>query len=806
VLAVLAVHGQTGISREKLAALLWPESNEANARNSLKQALHVLRHEISADVTSGITELRLNPQSVSSDLAEVERLLADNDLEAAAKAYSGPFLDGFHLGGDTAEFDHWVDNERARLERRYVETMETLAHRATANGDLGSALRWWRRLSDLAPLDSRYAGRVAAALVALDDRVGALRHIETHRAALKRELDLPLGAELEQLAMTIRAAPHVTVLPSTDDRATSLEALATATRLPDAPPGIPAPAASSGQRIRALRTLAITGCLGVIIALGAGAAWKYSSPRTPIDANGVAVMSTLGRRDGAPADTLARMLASTIARRLTSATPARVIAIPPGRGGDARAAAQAAGARLLVLVSSLTPTGPLEVTVSSAGTGEQLWNERMDAGGARTSEPVTTDSLAERAATAVAVRLDGNLVNWIASSSQPTSLDSYHEFARGLALYVDIQPGNAAPHFVEAARDTGFTMALVLAAWSDIDAERAQVADSIVKSLQPRRLPPLDRALVNHLAAVLNHDLAVEYAASLAVSAAAPRSEWRYLQAESAIKLGRSGETVRVLDEVGPDRGWLRGFLGYWMLLGRALHHLGKYDRELSMMTAARARFPTNRILIQNQLKALAGLGRLGAVDSTIDYALTLRQKGNWGDLQPMDQTVLELKAHGQNEAAQRLARRTLAWMHAQPPGDQKNWATSFPYFLYYAGALAEARRQLERPGLIEPDDYELPTLLAVICAEEGDRQAAEKIDRRIDRRLAGITDPLQRADRLMDRASIAASLGDGPTAVRMIRDAYRAGFEWRNVIHILPGFDHIRGYPPYEALIGPVE
>jgi tetratricopeptide (TPR) repeat protein len=349
-------------------------------------------------------------------------------------------------------------------------------------------------------------------------------------------------------------------------------------------------------------------------------------------------------------------------------------------------------------------------------------------------------------------------------------------------------------------------MALVLAAWSDIDAERAQVADSIVKSLQPRRLPPLDRALVNHLAAVLNHDLAVEYAASLAVSAAAPRSEWRYLQAESAIKLGRSGETVRVLDEVGPDRGWLRGFLGYWMLLGRALHHLGKYDRELSMMTAARARFPNNRILIQNQLKALAGLGRLGAVDSTIDYALTLRQKGNWGDLQPMDQTVLELKAHGQNEAAQRLARRTLAWMHAQPPGDQKNWATSFPYFLYYAGALAEARRQLERPGLIEPDDYELPTLLAVICAEEGDRQAAEKIDRRIDRRLAGITDPLQRADRLMDRASIAASLGDGPTAVRMIRDAYRAGFEWRNVIHILPGFDHIRGYPPYEALIGPVE
>jgi DNA-binding SARP family transcriptional activator/tetratricopeptide (TPR) repeat protein len=802
VLAVLAVHGKTGISREKLAALLWPESNEANARNSLKQALHVLRQEIGRDATSGTTELRLNPVSVSCDLAEFERLLADNSLEAAAEVYSGHFLDGFHLGGDAAEFDHWVDIERARLERQYLEAAETLAQRAAKAGDPGSALRWWRRLSDHAPLDSRYVGRVAAAHLALDDQAGALRHIETHRAALERELDLPLGAELEQLVTTIRAAPQIAALPSTDDRAASLEALETAPALSDAPPAVPAPPVSSGRRVRSLRILAVAGCAGVIVALGAWASTLSRERRTPVDAYGVAVLSTRGRRDDAAADTLARMLASTIARRLTAGTRARVIALPPAREEDARASAHGASAQLLVLVSSLAPTGPLEVTVSNTGNGEQLWNERIDAGAARTSARVSLDSLAERAATAVAVRLDANLANWIDNSSSPTSLDAYREFGSGLALYVDIQPSNAALHFVAAARDTGFTMALVLAAWANVYAGQAHAADSIVRSLQPRRLPTLDRALVNHLAAVLSHNLAAEYEASLAVSAAAPRSEWRYLQAESALRLGRSGETVRVLDEVGPDRGWLRGSSGYWTLLERALHHLGKYDRELSIMTLALARFPADRILIQGKLKALAALGRLEAVDSTIDYALTLRPKGNWGDTPTMDQAVLELNAHGQKAAAQRLARRTLDWMRVQPSDDQKAWTAAVPEFLYYAGAPAEARRQLERLRATEPDDDANLTLLAVICVEQGDRPAAEKIDRQ----LARIADPARRADILMDRASIAASLGDGPTAVGMIRDAYRAGYGWRSVIHLLWGFDRIRGYPPFEALIGPVE
>jgi len=824
VLAVLAMHADAGISREKLAALLWPESNEANARNSLKQALHVLRHEITTNVVIGTADLRLNLALVSCDLAEVELLLRENRLEDAAEAYAGPFLDGFHLGGDAAEFEQWVENERSRLERRYATGTEALARRATSAGDQGSALRWWRRLSDLAPLDSRYAERVAATLNALDDRAGALRHIDVHRTALQKEVGLPLGAELEQLMTAIRTAPHVTVHltaegpPSPAEfvvgvRAPPISDVSIDRTQPDSaePSRVaaegarqsPANTSSAPPEVSIARRLILVACLGAVAVLAATTAWRYSVVKPPpIDARRVAVMTSVRRRDNPYADTLATILSETIARRLTAATAAHVIMLPPVDATDARAASQRSGASLLVLVSFLNKTGPLEVTVSSATTGEQLSNEEIDVVAPRHAERAGADSVAERTATAVAVRLDSNLALWIDGSSRPTSLASYQAAARGLALYADLRSKDAALYFTAAARDTAFTMALVLEAWADYDASQPRVADSIVRSLKPRRLRMLDVAMVNHLSAVLSHDLGAEYQASLAVSAAAPHSEWRYLQAESALKLGRSAETVRVLDEMGPDLGWLKGYSGYWILLERALHYSGKHDRELAVMTVAATRFPTNRILIQGQLKALAALGRVAGVDSTIDYALTLRQKGNWGDIQPMDQTVRELSAHGQKDAAQRLALRTLAWMRVQPPQEQKQWLPAVPEFLYYAGLSDSAQRLLQRLRISEPNDYENLTLLAVICVEHGDRATA----RTIDLQLASISDPALRADLLMDRASIAASLGDRATAVRMIRDAYRAGFEWRNVIHVLLGFDRIRGYAPFEALIRPVE
>ena len=260
--------------------------------------------------------------------------------------------------------------------------------------------------------------------------------------------------------------------------------------------------------------------------------------------------------------------------------------------------------------------------------------------------------------------------------------------------------------------------------------------------------------------------------------------------------------TVHLLDEMGPDLGWLHSSFAYWALFTRALHFLGEDERALAVSKAALERFPTNRILIQGQLKALAGLGKTSEVEAAVEQALTLRPKGTWGDAQPMDQTVWELRAHGQPEAARRLAVRTLAWLKEQPAATQTDLAELIPFFLYQADSLSAARRALEHIVAAAPsDDYHL-SFLAVVCAELGDKTTARRIAAQLRRPVA----PPLLGDQLMDRATVAASLDERESAVGLIRDAYRAGYEWRTVVHIEPGMSHLRGYPPYEALIHSVD
>src|SRR2546428_817640 len=58
-LALLATTGRSGISRDKLVAYLWPDSDAELARNSLSQALSSLRREFGReDLVLGSVELR----------------------------------------------------------------------------------------------------------------------------------------------------------------------------------------------------------------------------------------------------------------------------------------------------------------------------------------------------------------------------------------------------------------------------------------------------------------------------------------------------------------------------------------------------------------------------------------------------------------------------------------------------------------------------------------------------------------------------------------------------------------------------
>jgi serine/threonine-protein kinase len=188
-LALIGLGTEQGISRDRVLAFLWPESDTGRARNSLKQTLFQLRQELHEDVflrTPGV--LRLDPTVLSVDACDFQAALDRGNPTTAVTMYRGPFLDGFYLP-DLMEFERWVDSERSRLAQSYAGALEELAHRHARMGDLHGAADWWRRLAAVDPLSSRYALGLMRSLVQAGDRAAALEHARSYEELIHAEFD-----------------------------------------------------------------------------------------------------------------------------------------------------------------------------------------------------------------------------------------------------------------------------------------------------------------------------------------------------------------------------------------------------------------------------------------------------------------------------------------------------------------------------------------------------------------------------------------------------------------------------------------
>ena len=215
VLALLAAGEDSGLSRDKLHAFLWPEATHAKASHALNQLLHVLRRDLGTETLfQGSSDLRLNPEQVTSDVAEFRDAWGRAEVQRTASLYSGPFLDGFFLR-DTPEFERWVESERARFARVYSEALGSLAAEAAARGDHRRAAEWWRRLAEHAPLRSDVTMLLMSALASAGDRAGALREAGVYQTQIRQELDAAPNPAVVALAARLRGeAEHPSVKPA----------------------------------------------------------------------------------------------------------------------------------------------------------------------------------------------------------------------------------------------------------------------------------------------------------------------------------------------------------------------------------------------------------------------------------------------------------------------------------------------------------------------------------------------------------------------------------------------------------------
>lgn len=206
-LAYLALAGRRGmVRRDRLLGLFWPDSDQRSARNALSNMLHQVRRSLGPEVvvTRGRDEVGLAEGLVEVDAHGFEALLAAGRLAEALELYGGELLEGVFVTGASAEFEHWLDGERARLRSRAVDAARALYEGADAEDRPGEALRWARWAWGLDRCDERAACRLIALLDAAGDRAAALRTYDELAARLEQELGAEPSEETRALAAQLR--------------------------------------------------------------------------------------------------------------------------------------------------------------------------------------------------------------------------------------------------------------------------------------------------------------------------------------------------------------------------------------------------------------------------------------------------------------------------------------------------------------------------------------------------------------------------------------------------------------------------
>ena len=207
ILAVLAIAAGRGMSRDRLQAYLWPESDSAKARHALDQLVYATRRAMDADpfISEG-RDLRLNPAVVATDVARFEEAIQAARLEDAVNAYGGRLLYGIQIA-ESRDLESWLDSEASRLEQLYQKALETLACRVASAGDYEAAVTWRRKLALSDPLSSRFALGLIEELVKAGDAPGAIQHGRAYQNLVRAELEIEPDTRIEKLITSI--APRV---------------------------------------------------------------------------------------------------------------------------------------------------------------------------------------------------------------------------------------------------------------------------------------------------------------------------------------------------------------------------------------------------------------------------------------------------------------------------------------------------------------------------------------------------------------------------------------------------------------------
>ena len=202
--AYLAVPRGRAHPRDKLASLLWGDTGDEQARQSLRQTLVALRRALPATgppiLVVDRDTIGLDPGVVDVDVSAFERLAAGTTAKALTHAgalYQGELLAGIRV--TEAPFEDWLAAERARLHALAIDSLNRLLQCQLAEGTPQAAVQTAHRLLALDPLQEVVHRALMRLYVTQGRRGTALRQYQICASALRQELSTEPEDETRRL-------------------------------------------------------------------------------------------------------------------------------------------------------------------------------------------------------------------------------------------------------------------------------------------------------------------------------------------------------------------------------------------------------------------------------------------------------------------------------------------------------------------------------------------------------------------------------------------------------------------------------
>ncbi|MBX2835339.1 MAG: hypothetical protein KTR35_00710 [Gammaproteobacteria bacterium] len=217
-LSILALSFGRSVQRDKLCALLWPDSTPESGRTNLRQTLTKIRKSFGSNETALLTEGRevsLCAQQVSVDTNEFEKLFPSEEipsLEAANSLYRGELMESLPLE-DSPLFEN-IHNARRRFQELEIEVLHRLIAHYAQKGTCTALQTTAEKLLRIDPTDE-VAHRGLMVFYSKEGRNNAaLRQFRSLEKLLKEQLGASPSTESRELYRAIKQTDNVAAIDS----------------------------------------------------------------------------------------------------------------------------------------------------------------------------------------------------------------------------------------------------------------------------------------------------------------------------------------------------------------------------------------------------------------------------------------------------------------------------------------------------------------------------------------------------------------------------------------------------------------